>query len=180
MDEKPYDPKDQQDPALPVPPPLPPEPTPPSLTPPVATGASGQVPEPTVASDADPEEAPGYDRSHLPAPPPIYPDGPIEPSPQISEPVPVGAGKNDSVATASLVMGIVSVPAALCGPIFGVVIGLVAIVLSVVGKNRIAESGAPGAGAVKAGRYLGLAAIVISIVTFVIWITVILPNAETG
>ena len=79
-----------------------------------------------------------------------------------------------------MVVGIISVPAALCGPIFGVVIGLVAIVLSVVGKNRIAETGAPGAGAVKAGLYLGLAAIVISVVTFIIWVTVILPGAETG
>jgi hypothetical protein len=152
---------------------LPPEPTPPKLEPPTLPPPAGERNPGRSYSTDDAMDSPTL---------PIYPDGPIEPSPTVGTPVPPStpAAKNDAVATTAMVVGVVSVPAALCGPIFGVIIGLAAIILSVIGKNRIAESGAPGAGAVKAALYLGLAAIVISVVTFIIWVIVILPGSETS
>ena len=93
----------------------------------------------------------GSDFNPPPPPPPSY-GGPTYGG---SAAVPAG---NNGKATASMVLGIVSL---FC---FGIVTGIIAIVLSVQAKKEIAASGQGGASMAKAGLILGIIGVVLSVV----------------
>ncbi|MET0146163.1 MAG: DUF4190 domain-containing protein [Ilumatobacteraceae bacterium] len=93
----------------------------------------------------------GSDFNPPPPPPPSFGG----PSGYGSAAVPTG---NNGKATASLVLGIVSL---FC---FGIITGIIAIVLSTQAKKEIAATGQAGDGMAKAGLILGIIGVVLSVV----------------
>ncbi len=76
------------------------------------------------------------------------------------------------MAIASLVVSLVG----LFCCYFGLIAGIVAVVLGMMAKKQIAETGQNGAGMAKAGTIIGFVAIALS----VIWILLLIIGAATG
>ena len=78
------------------------------------------------------------------------------------------AAKKNGIATASLVLGILSIVLFLASWV-AVILGILAIIFGVVAKNKIkADPELPGAGAAKTGLITGIIGIVLAIVVIVL------------
>jgi Domain of unknown function (DUF4190) len=64
------------------------------------------------------------------------------------------AGRTPGRATAALVLGIISIPAALIA-LLGIVVGVIAIVMGATSRSDIRRNALPGAGTATAGIVLG-------------------------
>lgn len=89
---------------------------------------------------------------------------PLQPSPD--QPTPFyQPPPTNGVATASMVLGISSIPLALCCSFAGIACGIVGIVLAVQAKKKV-RLGAAGAGAAKTGLICSIIGLALSAVSF--------------
>ena len=77
-----------------------------------------------------------------------------------------GGGKSGK-ALASLILGIISIPAAFL-PIFGVLFGILAITFSSLGKKEIRRDGMTNMGQATAGLVLGIVGLTLAVALWVI------------
>lgn len=110
-------------------------------------------------------------------PPPGYDPAPDVSQPGFPQPAQVGYGygvvppKNETLAVVSLVLGCVSVPLlCLCG-IFGIPIGLTAVITGILGRRKIRESAGTltGEGMALAGIIVGAITIALSVVVLAVF-----------
>jgi uncharacterized protein DUF4190 len=76
------------------------------------------------------------------------------------------AGATPGRATAALVLGIISIPAALIA-ILGLVVGIIAIVLGATARGEIHRNGRPGSGTATLGIVLGSIGTVLALANMV-------------
>ena len=98
-----------------------------------------------------------------PPPPGTYPGG-YPPQPYGGYPPPVPVAPKNGLGTASLVVAIISL-FTLFG---GVVLGIVAVVLGLMGRGRVKRGEATNGGVAMAGIVLGFLSIIVSIAAFVV------------
>ncbi|MCB0917963.1 MAG: DUF4190 domain-containing protein [Actinobacteria bacterium] len=177
VDQNPQDPESPDNGAgEPIPPPLPPEPTPPPAGPPTPP------PTPPGGPAAQPPSSGGFDDPRLDEPPPTIPPGPPLPPPVPDYAMGPGAydpgvnapmlppqpatGGTDGMSVGALVLGILSIVASCC--YVGVIFGVIAIVLGIMAKNRLAQAGNPKTGMAQAGLILGIIGIALMLVFIVL------------
>lgn len=67
---------------------------------------------------------------------------------------PAGQGQNNTLGLISMIVGIISIPAACCA-ILGIVAGIAAIVLGIIGRGKVSRGEASNSGQVMAGLICG-------------------------
>ncbi|PHR46762.1 MAG: hypothetical protein COA32_09780 [Fluviicola sp.] len=92
-----------------------------------------------------------------------------------------GAPKSNGMATASLVLGIVSIALGwILGGILGIITGILAIILAVVAKKKIkADPSVGGKGAATGGMITGIIGLVLYAIIWII-VIVFLSTAASG
>ena len=111
----------------------------------------------------------------------------VEPPPPSAFPPPpatvyVSSERTDGTAIAALILGVLAIPGALLSGVFGVLPGALAIVLGLIARRRIKESGGTlgGGGLATAGWILGICGVLIGgIVMVVLILFVIAMNHYT-
>lgn len=104
-----------------------------------------------------------------PPPPPGYGYPPPPPQPYAGYAPPPQAPRN-GLGTAALVLGLLSLPAVLLLGIGGAILGIPAVILGVLGRNRAKRGEANNAGVATSGVVLGALGIVLGIVAIIAFI----------
>lgn len=93
---------------------------------------------------------------------PVYPGGGYQP--------PGPQGQNNTLGLISMILGIVSIPMGLCCSLFGVALGIGAVVTGHLGKQKAQQGLASNLGQAKAGFITGLVGAGLGLVMFIVGI----------
>jgi Domain of unknown function (DUF4190) len=137
------------------------------MTQPPGPDTPGSSPNPGDAPDPSSGAYPPPVSPYPPPPPGYGPGYPPPPPPPYSGYAAVPAVMKNGVGIAALVVALISLPAALT-IVGGIVLGVAAIILGFVGRNRVRNGEANNGGVAMAGIVLGALGVLFSIVMIVI------------
>jgi hypothetical protein len=104
---------------------------------------------------------------------PSYPSGEYTPPTTSGQPYGAGGGygaptaQNNTFGLIALILGIVSLPLALCCGLFSLPFGIAAIVLGVLGQKKADQGQASNRGQARAGLITGAVAVVLAVLSFI-------------